>query len=355
MIYNIQALRALAATIVILAHLFPALAALGFHRFGGQGVDLFFVISGFIMVSTTRVSRPTPIAFLRARLTRIVPAYWAMTFVMFAAAMIFPKSPESTSASLPDLVRSLLFIPFLKGGRHVTPLLFVGWTLNYEMIFYALFAIGLSFVSYLRGMIFVLAALAAAAAFGAAYRPAETILSFYSSPVILEFGFGAVVGMMASLIKDTPRPCARELTVLVLAVSIICLFAFPYLNVFGGFRIFQAGIPSMAIVACALALERWGMSVRNTFLIEIGNASYVVYLTHVFIILPSSMIFHPSASHALIDVGFIIAEIGMSLTVGVVVHARVERPFLRWLRSANADARVVHARSLEGRQSPTAR
>src|SRR6185437_14170487 len=132
---NIQALRAIAALLVVFVHLAVPVAALGVAPFGAGGVDLFFVISGFIMVYTT-VGRPISGAeFLGRRIVRIVPLYWLLTLAVFGIALIAPTLLQFTTASWGQLLKSLFFIPFAKANGDVQPVLFLGWTLNYEMFF----------------------------------------------------------------------------------------------------------------------------------------------------------------------------------------------------------------------------
>ena len=110
--------------------------------FGAAGVDIFFVVSGFIMVVTTMKRDMAPGEFLLHRIARIVPVYWVVTILLFAIVM-YGFKPVGIMRMQPDwLAKSLLFIPFDRDGR-VEPIISVGWTLNYEMFFYLLFALGL--------------------------------------------------------------------------------------------------------------------------------------------------------------------------------------------------------------------
>jgi exopolysaccharide production protein ExoZ len=116
---NIQVLRAFAAIAVIFFHTgltFPYL-----HPFGSFGVDVFFVISGYIMARILDASSGSNSDFfLRHRILRIVPPYWFFTFCLFAIAYVAPQLMESTKvmtgtrANGMELLKSLLFIPFLK-------------------------------------------------------------------------------------------------------------------------------------------------------------------------------------------------------------------------------------------------
>lgn len=140
-IFSIQSLRALAALAVVVVHAADGAAANSGNRhfgevasIGAAGVDVFFVISGFIMY-VTACSRPiTPQRFLLDRFSRIVPLYWVATFLLMAV-LVVGKAP------IPDiryLLASLALVPV-----DPLPYLGVGWTLVYEMFFYALLAAAL--------------------------------------------------------------------------------------------------------------------------------------------------------------------------------------------------------------------
>ena len=133
-----------AALLVVFVHLDELLPRLGLPLFGGAGVDIFFVISGFIMVHTTMDRDDvTPWSFMAGRISRIVPAYWVATFAVFGIALVAPSLLRTPHLPVGELLQSLAFIPFVKDSGLTQPLLFVGWTLNYERFFYLVFAMGL--------------------------------------------------------------------------------------------------------------------------------------------------------------------------------------------------------------------
>ena len=149
-LHSIQILRAAAAMAVVLFHLGDSLAR-NFGLFpsnpfpaGSDGVDVFFVISGFIMCYTTAgVDQRSPADFAMKRAARIIPIYYLMTLVLFAVGLVMPSLLASGSATFEQLAKSLLFIPYERANGAVAPVLFLGWTLNYEMFFYAIFTIAL--------------------------------------------------------------------------------------------------------------------------------------------------------------------------------------------------------------------
>ncbi len=129
---SLELLRFVAALLVVLFHL----PSIGIGEFG---VDIFFVISGYVMMLSTATGSHQ---FLLKRLIRIVPLYWAATLAVFLIALLIPSLLNNTSANLVHLIKSLLFVPFDKNGTGHQPLLTIGWTLNFEMYFYLLFAVG---------------------------------------------------------------------------------------------------------------------------------------------------------------------------------------------------------------------
>src|ERR1700748_1111292 len=147
MLPNLQVLRAVAAYLVVLVHLSELLPQNSFAELlrsrGYGGVDIFFAISGFIMVYTTSAKRTSAGTFLLNRLKRIAPLYYLVTLIVFALALVLRSLFESASTDLVPLLKSLAFLPFEKTPGHIYPVYYLGWTLNYEIFFYAIFAAGM--------------------------------------------------------------------------------------------------------------------------------------------------------------------------------------------------------------------
>src|SRR5215467_2504234 len=149
----IQFLRALAAAAVVAFHVRfdfvnnvspPGFLPAAFNL-GAAGVDLFFVISGFVMVysSESLFGRPNaPATFLLRRIVRIVPLYWLMTSVMLAYVLARGFGPSDASPQL--ALASYFFIPYRRPSGAMDPLYGIGWTLNYEMFFYVVFAVAMA-------------------------------------------------------------------------------------------------------------------------------------------------------------------------------------------------------------------
>lgn len=332
MFYNVQALRALAAFLAIFVHTDKLLAPAGIRydwlQFGNSGVDLFFVISGFVMVHTSLHRPQTPLGFMQNRIVRVVPLYWLLTLAVFALAMARPHLLGATRAAPDELLKSLFFIPFAKADGKLMPVLFVGWTLNYEMFFYALFAVGLALS---RGRVartvgFVTVVLAGLVVSGAIEQPHWVALRFYSAPVMLEFALGMGLALMVARGFRLPRRLAWALFL----VGLVALILPPFFQRDPP-RLLFAGLPGVVILASAVSLELAGSISRARPVQMLGAASYALYLVHAFV-LQSVAKFAPKAASA--PAAVLMTALGIAAAIGVAmaVHLLVERPLTDRLR-----------------------
>jgi exopolysaccharide production protein ExoZ len=332
---NIQALRAMAALLVVFVHM-KALAAMaglpaGVMNFGNCGVDVFFVISGVIMVFTVQRREMRAWDFLAHRIARITPLYWFITLVVFLTAAVAPGLVHETRASLPDLVRSLLFIPYVRPDDMMEPVVFVGWTLNYEMAFYLLFA--LTMLARPRSVSFALciAVIGGVTAWRACIpSPPDPLLNFYTYPITLEFAAGVAIGWAMPRLRIDRRfvPLAAAVAAISLAGVIFGEGLLPNIN-----RAFATGIPAAGLVTSAMALERLGWRVGSPLVLRLGDASYSIYLTHFFIAQGATRV----AEALRLEGPFAIAAVGAGVMVGVCVlglcvFTFVETPLTRAAR-----------------------
>ncbi|MEI7432578.1 MAG: acyltransferase, partial [Betaproteobacteria bacterium] len=142
---TLQILRAIAATSVVYYHVkcLP--------NFGSFGVDIFFVISGFVM-SLIVANGESTTRFAINRVARIVPLYWLLTSAVLVLTLFYPALFDSTTADFYNYLKSLFFIPYYKESGYLHPMLTMGWSLNYEMFFYA--CIWLSVIAFGRRFFF---------------------------------------------------------------------------------------------------------------------------------------------------------------------------------------------------------
>jgi len=337
-------LRAIAALLVVFVHLGRLAELAGLPAdvtyFGNSGVDLFFVISGMIMVMTTAGGRQTPRGFLRNRFTRIAPLYWTITLAVFAIALLAPALMQSTRADPVHLLKSLAFIPSARGDGQMHPTVFVGWTLNYEMMFYVLFALGMTLPVRWMGLVATGALLVAAVVAGQVLRPHDQVVQFYVQPVILEFGAGMVLGALLPLepVSSSWRWPAAFMGLAAFVIMLAGGWVWPQLD-----RAIIFGIPAVVVVACAVLAERCGLAVRAGWIQLLGAASYAVYLTHFFctqVVVKAAEHLHagPALAIALVPVAF-----GLVAIVGVAAHLRIELPLTELSRRLMAPPRVARS------------
>ena len=289
-ISNIQHLRALAALLVVFGHAVGAVDenvgdVAGPARLlskGAQfGVDIFFVISGFIMYHTSARrfgAQGGSAHFIRRRIVRIVPIYWLVTLVSAALLIVVGKS-----ATIGELLQSLAFIPYDGDGEKMRPIVGVGWTLNFEMFFYAIFAIAL-LLPRTRGLAFIFGFLALMAALGSIFTPPPPARA-WTSPILLEFAIGVALGVLHERFRPSLRLPVPAL-VPAIAVVILCC-ALPPSLAYGHGLDWQIGwrpapwILAGAAVLSALAVpQSQDRTLFGKTATAIGDASYSLYLVH---------------------------------------------------------------------------
>lgn len=305
----LQVLRLAAALAVVGVHL-PNVGR------GDWGVDLFFVISGFVMCLSTEASRD---AFIRRRLIRVVPLYWALTAAVFIVALQFPSALDHTKAEPGYLVKSLLFVPFYKDGQGYSPLYFLGWTLNFEMAFYGLFALALLGPKKMR--IAVASALVLSLHCVGRLAGPGSALGFYGNPIILEFVMGMLVYALMA------RPEAWRMNAAVAAAMLVAglLLTAPDFDD----RAVHSGLASAAVLAISLGL--FARMPIPPLIVLLGDASYALYLVHPFVInsVKVTGLFDQGAAVAALATA---AAVGLSLAVSAIVWVFIDQPFGLWLR-----------------------
>lgn len=326
---NVQILRFAAALAVLLSHagdLFLPRESFFWMIPWTAGVDIFFVISGFVMVYLTDGQfgrRGVARAFIVRRVLRIVPPYWLFTTLMVATVLLFGEHVRNSEVTPAVLATSYAFVPWPRADGAINPLLSQGWTLNYEAFFYLAFAAALPFR---RGLILLSIGFVALSLVHFWLSPDWVAPHFWSQPIILEFIAGIALGKLYLRgVRLSPAAAAM------LAVAALAMLL-------GMSNIDQAmirpisfGIPALLLCA-SLALMRepdrpqaW----RRT-LIAGGDSSYTLYLSHTFTV------------HAVLLAwgwaGWNAPWLGMAVAVIAAVAAAhilyrlVERPAVDWLQ-----------------------
>ena len=308
-IISIQYLRAVAALSVVVFHLESRLTPLGYDGAWPQwpraGVDLFFVISGFIMVTTTIVSEKTAPEFARDRITRIVPIYWIWTSVVVVLAGAYNYHS----------LASYFFIPSMHptAGK-MWPALIPGWTLNYEMFFYGIFAISL-WLSKRHFIIICLGALLFLAASAPLWD--SMVMQFYSEAIILEFGLGMIIGLVWQKEK-----LPGHWSLIVVGTALL-----PILDSITEERLLSFGLPCALILIGALSIEDQIRRIPSWSLI--GDASYSLYLVHG---LALSFSFVVASRMGISWQLFIPVGIGAAIVAGVLAYILIEKPIGRIMK-----------------------
>jgi peptidoglycan/LPS O-acetylase OafA/YrhL len=336
---GLQIMRAVAALMVAVHHAMevprPGMGASvppdWLTTAGAAGVDIFFVISGFIMMAVSFPQGRAAIdswSFLRRRVARIYPFYWVTLGIILVGWQIgIFKSLSPANRSLADIARSLLLAP------SDTLILSVAWTLVHEMNFYLLFALMLWTRSALACLLGVTGFLLLQMALGG-YASDPAVSLFLTRPIMLEFCFGMALGY-AYAKGLLPKRIPWALPTAALACVTLAPLFIPHGST-GGLdaddRVWAWGIPAAVLVAACVSwpIEEGPLSRAWVLL---GDASYAIYLLHPFVMLGYGkalgafrfLLHMPQAP-------LILGATVLSAAVGTAAHVAVERPISKAAR-----------------------
>jgi exopolysaccharide production protein ExoZ len=330
---SLQLLRGVAAFGVVLYHA-TLLAYETFNdttvpvvNIGQAGVDLFFVISGFIMYYISAKKPRRPLDFYKARIQRIVPLYWITTFAMFVMPLVSKTIGWSSNLDPVHLITSLFFI-----GGHYTPALDTklpvlrpGWTLNYEMFFYLIFGAGLALGTAKKSLLVTIPIISALSIVGLFVGPKGNSAKFYTNPLMLEFVYGLIVAVLVLSGRVLPKLLAA------LVVICGCILAFMSSGYAENSNFLFWGLSAAGIVYGLVSLELRSEKPWDVPFKIFGDASYSIYLTHLFAQGVTGLLWqHVSilrdSAH---PYGFIITASAASLILGVGCYYLIEQPLIR--------------------------
>lgn len=335
---GLQAARGVAALSVVLTH--AMMFQLHLLRSVGDlpgiyGVALFFVISGYIMVKTTGEASFSPIVFMKRRFERIAPLYYIASAVLALCVIILPYSFRSTTLNDPmHIVRSFLFFPSYapRSSGDVFPFYKLGWTLNLEMFFYILFSF-FSFTNVSRRILAVSCILV----FMMLARPFIFEISapseMWSRPVM----FGFILGMCVARVQQRNAVRVGSLgAVIMLGISAVAMgilgALYEHLTVLelsgGALTVLICAVISAIQIAVVVFFFDKNSVATPRWLIRLGNASYSIYLFHMFAVVGALKIvsfFLPDAYWFSV----VVAVIG-SVGLGLVVYHFIEAPIVSW-------------------------
>lgn len=270
MIANLQTLRAFAALNVVLAHIIGIAATYSHPTFllsvlegwGYNGVDIFFVISGFVMLYTQLARKRQFSSFIKSRIVRIVPLYWLLTTLLAVTYLVLPSAFREMAITPDWAAASYFFMSAVLQDKG--PIINVGWTLEWEMLFYFAFGLSLYFRNWAASLAFTLLVLSAVA-----------IVS--SNPIILEF----FAGMLLAIVYQKNFISQRVGGWLLLfGCGLLALSLAEFVHDLNLNRVIVWGIPSVLIVIGTVTSKQ----ITNRILLFLGNASYSIYLVQNFCI-----------------------------------------------------------------------
>lgn len=375
-VLGIQYLRAGAALMVAYYHLqsqIPAFTpALSFDRVINSahlssGVYVFFVISGFIMYVTGR--KLSAAEFVRRRLVRILPLYWSVTLAVSLIAVLAPHAVHRTDVTAEYVAKSMLFVPYANPTQHALlfPILVPGWSLNYEMAFYALFALGLLAPARWR-MAIVGGVLGTCVTAGLLRSRPEmfSVWGFYTSSRLLLFAAGIGLGMVYTRLRPRSAPtmtlgapwaaangvhwlrtadgspwkgrCKKGDTLVTdarpqlpraVCAALVLVGLWMILGDFGAFTRSAQSWGSVEIVAGAVAWEyQYGLP-RWRALLLLGDASYSIYLIHIFAFgFTRELWLHLHGRAAAEPALFAAFSMLVAVGFGLITYHSIERPAL---------------------------
>ena len=335
---SLQALRGIAALMVATAHLYsldqrffggPVLSP--FVQIGFAGVDLFFVLSGFVMVHLTRVgvgNAAVVPAFLFARAARLYPLWWIALGTISIVWVLKPNWVFASISGAPNLLADFALWPSER-----PPLLAVGWTLIHEMYFYIVF--GLLLVLPSRYMVYglmmwLLLVISGNVMINSSGTPYSPFLTLLTHPLTLEFGLGAAVGLLAT-------KGLRPISLVLFFFGLVWLITTSLLAYKSPVSLFESSWSRTLAYGPAWALVLWGivgLEADSKFvpfrpLVILGDASYALYLLHVPVFAAVSRLVAPYCGPSPWDnVVAWVSLLTIACISALLVHRYIERPIL---------------------------
>lgn len=352
---GVQALRFIAAFAVVVLHcsfytverLDPSL---GLYNLGANGVRLFFVISGFVMIASSHRLEGTPYGwrvFAFKRIVRIVPMYWAITTIKLAMLLAVPAVVLHSQIDWGFIAKSYAFIPAINKDGEMHPLLGVGWTLNFEMFFYLLFALALAVrTPPLRLIAPILCGLTILSLFRSPAWP--TPLRFWADPVVMDFLAGMLIAHAAQKRLSLPPAVAWGFVIAGMAYLFVPM---PRVGVYGSVEFsLSFTVAAALVVAGTVELEDKIGSLIPRWLAFMGAASYALYLIH--------PILAPIGPTLLKKLGMpfpllsIAISVAVAIVAGICTYIFVEQPVTRRLNRIVRDRGLYDPAPAESRAVP---
>lgn len=268
----IQALRFLGAVAIFVYHANYLLP----H--GGYAVELFTIISGYIIIYSTQLKRSKK-GFLVKRIIRILPLYWILTIFMYIIICIRPSLSLSSEPVVEYLIKSLFFIPFVNSRGYDMPILYLGWTLNYEMFFYIIFYCAVLINHKFRAL-FTIVGSTLLVTIGQLFEMNYFALRYYTDSFLLEFSMGILSFYLVRYLQPhVKNHHIRHICGFISCLAFLWLVLDPHTNDTLP-RCIRSGVP--AFVCICAALLAWSEVKIPSILVQLGDMTYSFYLIEAF-------------------------------------------------------------------------
>ena len=334
---SIQLLRSLACLLVVLFHCSMQLEQYyhqsllgGFFSAGYGGVDLFFVISGFVIAHSTTTDWSRPAAFKGywyKRISRIYPIYWAILLPVALGSAMLGSSVKLHAQSFPSLVAE--WLPILVLWPDHQAIIGVSWTLSYEIYFYLMFS--LLILSSRFWVVPISIIIASLLVFITGYQVgAESLLTtFLLSPFNLEFAAGVLAWF---LLKHVSLPSYVFVCLFLVALWLGLTYLPTVTNENHAQRVLIFGTSSFLLIWALAGLElKKGMKIA-VGLGHIGDASYMLYLIHFPVLVFANKLVPLLTHDSTWIVGLNIMLVGAVVVASVYIHWHIEKPLLHYLK-----------------------
>lgn len=324
---NLQILRAISALLVCCFHFRDYLnfqdLKLGDFLFkkGSIGVPIFFIISGFIMVFTTKKMEfkgdtlKQILIFYKKRIIRIVPLYYILTFLWMAMGgsfLLYFTDQQLCSR----LIHSLFFIP----QKNTFPILYLGWSLNYEIFFYLVFGLSLIFKKYRYFFIIIFFILTMI--LGKVFKFENGYADMITSPLNLYFTIGIAYAL---LLEKVAVPKKWAIPVVIVGISLFILYLLDFISIHHELPVFLI----TALFVFSFLLFDYVFHFKGPkSLVFLGDLSYSLYLSHPFV----EIIFRRFKVDGYLNIPYFILKIIIVIILAAFFYYFAERKITEYLK-----------------------
>lgn len=330
MLYSVQFLRGLAALLVVMLHITNkevqnGLSTQYWFNMGGTGIDLFFIISGFIMCYTTHDKQISCLQFVKHRIGRIIPLYWLLTTIALVIYLM-PLNAFYDKAAI-RVLDSYFLLPI--GNKYLVG---TGWTLSYDFYFYFIFAVFLVFSlgSYIR-YFFILLSIFTLTLLGWMNIFPSSLGIFLCNYWLMEFAFGIIAFIIFKNIKISILYCVL---LILCGLPVLVYQNFNDFMLTNSYRVFYIGFPMFLVFNAVLHMEEFFKQPHNlciSFFERVGNSSYSLYLSHPFMLVIASFIC--VKLHITFSISFFCFLLVSSILFGFFVYHFIEKPMSKWIKN----------------------